>query len=188
MRATPYARATSGGSAVPADEAERERAIRADWISADGGFANDAFIKSLLSSAAPKLLHEQLRKRLPARWLGSLEVRLQEWLIKRTEQLLSDPWLYRDENLDELRELVLVAWQEFSLRPVAELCPIARHQRARLDHHSRCRLHLRVGHRNRRSGHRRNLHRERVSGREAGRDGGFYSMAAGEPNLDEPSG
>jgi hypothetical protein len=62
MRATPYARATSGGSAVPADEAERERAIRADWISADGGFANDAFIKSLLSSAAPKLLHEQLRK------------------------------------------------------------------------------------------------------------------------------
>ena len=62
MRVTPFARTTSGGTAVPTDEAERERAIRADWISADGGFANDAFIKSLLSSAAPKLLHEQLRK------------------------------------------------------------------------------------------------------------------------------
>ena len=38
----------------------RERV--AEWISADGGFANDAFIHSLLSSKAPKLLHEQLRR------------------------------------------------------------------------------------------------------------------------------
>ena len=78
-------------------------------------------LKTLLHQGLPPALHDQLRKRLPARWLGSLEVRLQEWLLKRMEQLLSDPWLYRDENLDELRELVLVAWQEFSQRPVAEL-------------------------------------------------------------------
>ena len=78
-------------------------------------------LKTLLHQGLPPALHEQLRKRLPARWLGSLETRLQEWLLKRTEQLLSDPWLYRDENLEELRELVLVAWQEFSQRPVAEL-------------------------------------------------------------------
>lgn len=78
-------------------------------------------LKTLLHQGLPPALYDQLHKRLPARWLGSLEVRLQEWLLKRTEQLLSDPYLYRDENLEELRELVLVAWQEFSQRPVAEL-------------------------------------------------------------------
>ena len=62
VRKTPYARATSAGSKVPDDEAERERQIRAEWITADGGFVNDDFIKNLLSSSAPKLLHEQVRK------------------------------------------------------------------------------------------------------------------------------
>lgn len=78
-------------------------------------------LKTLLHQGLPEGLHAQLQKRLPARWLGSLETRLQEWLLRRTEQLLSDPYLYRDENLEELRELVEVAWQEFSVRPVAEL-------------------------------------------------------------------
>lgn len=78
-------------------------------------------LKTLLHQGLPTALRDQLQKRLPARWLGSLETRLQEWLLKRMEQLLSDPYLYRDENLEELRELVLVAWQDFSQRPVAEL-------------------------------------------------------------------
>ncbi|HAJ41878.1 MAG TPA: hypothetical protein DCM00_04340, partial [Alcanivorax sp.] len=55
------------------------------------------------------------------RWRASLEMRLQEWLLERTEALLSDPWLYSDDNLGELRELVLVAWQDFAERPVTEL-------------------------------------------------------------------
>lgn len=78
-------------------------------------------LKTLLHQGLPAPLREQLGKRLPARWVSSVETRLQEWLLRRTEQLLSDPYLYRDENLDELRELVLVAWQEFAQRPVADV-------------------------------------------------------------------
>lgn len=78
-------------------------------------------IKTLLHQGMPAALRDQLGKRLPERWVNSLDTRMQEWLLRRTEQLLSDPWLYRDENLDELRELVLVGWQDFSQRPVAEL-------------------------------------------------------------------
>lgn len=78
-------------------------------------------LKTLLHQGLPGPLRSQLSKRLPERWLASLEIRLQEWLLRRTEQLLSDPYLYRDENLDELRELVKVAWQDFGQRPVADL-------------------------------------------------------------------
>lgn len=78
-------------------------------------------IKTLLHQGMPAALRDQLSKRLPERWVNSLDTRMQDWLLRRTEQLLSDPWLYRDENLDELRELVLVGWQDFSQRPVAEL-------------------------------------------------------------------
>ncbi|MGB2336549.1 MAG: hypothetical protein ACPH5V_04485 [Alcanivorax sp.] len=78
-------------------------------------------LKTLLHQGLPGPLRSQLSKRLPERWLASLEARLQEWLLRRTEQLLSDPYLYRDENLDELRELVKVGWQDFSQRPVADL-------------------------------------------------------------------
>lgn len=77
-------------------------------------------VKTLLHQGLPGPLRAQLVKRLPAQWLSGLEVRLQEWLLARTEQLLSDPYLYRDENLDELRDLVLLAWQEFAQQPVAE--------------------------------------------------------------------
>ncbi len=78
-------------------------------------------IKTLLHQGMPAALRDQLSRRLPERWVNSLDTRMQDWLLRRTEQLLSDPWLYRDENLDELRELVLVGWQDFSQRPVAEL-------------------------------------------------------------------
>jgi len=78
-------------------------------------------LKTLLHQGLPGPLRSQLGKRLPERWLASLEARLQEWLLRRTEQLLSDPYLYRDDNLDELRELVKVAWQDFGQRPVADL-------------------------------------------------------------------
>ncbi|MGB2246640.1 MAG: hypothetical protein ACPH3N_03170 [Alcanivorax sediminis] len=78
-------------------------------------------LKTLLHQGMPVALRDQLARRLPDRWVNSLDTRMQEWLLRRTEQLLSDPWLYRDENLDELRELVLVGWQDFAQRPVAEL-------------------------------------------------------------------
>lgn len=78
-------------------------------------------LKTLLHQGMPTALRDQLTRRLPERWVNSLDTRMQEWLLRRTEQLLSDPWLYRDENLDELRELVLVGWQDFAQRPVAEL-------------------------------------------------------------------
>ncbi len=78
-------------------------------------------LKTLLHQGLPAPLRSQLSKRLPERWLSSLEARLQEWLLRRTEQLLSDPYLYRDDNLEELRALVQVAWQDFSQRPVADL-------------------------------------------------------------------
>ena len=78
-------------------------------------------LKTLLHQGMPAALREQFSRRLPERWVNSLDTRMQEWLLRRTEQLLSDPWLYRDENLDELRELVLVGWQDFAQRPVAEL-------------------------------------------------------------------
>ncbi|EKF74528.1 hypothetical protein A11A3_07875 [Alcanivorax hongdengensis A-11-3] len=78
-------------------------------------------VKTVLHQSLPAPLRAQLLKRLPPRWLASLELRLQEWLLRRTEQLLSDPYLYRDDNLEELRDLVLVAWQDFAQRPVAEL-------------------------------------------------------------------
>ena len=78
-------------------------------------------IKTLLHQGMPAPLRDQIARRLPERWVNSLDVRMQEWLLRRTEQLLSDPWLYRDENLDELRELVLVGWQDFAQCPVADL-------------------------------------------------------------------
>lgn len=77
--------------------------------------------KTLFHQGLPGPLRAQLARRLPERWLASLEARLQEWLLRRTEHLLSDPYLYRDEHLDEIRDLVTVAWQDFSQRPVAEL-------------------------------------------------------------------
>ncbi|MDX1805131.1 MAG: hypothetical protein R3292_13760 [Alcanivorax sp.] len=77
--------------------------------------------KTLLHQRLPAGLRHQLAQRLPARWVASLEARLQEWLLQRTEALLSDPYLYRDDNLEQLRELVMVAWDDFSQRPVAEL-------------------------------------------------------------------
>ena len=78
-------------------------------------------IKTLLHQGLPSPFRGQLSKRLPERWLASLEIRLQEWLLRRMEQLLSDPYLYCDENVAELRELVKVAWQDFGQRPVADV-------------------------------------------------------------------
>ena len=44
------------------DQAKREKEIRANWISSEGKFATDDFIAQLLSSKAPKLMHDQLRQ------------------------------------------------------------------------------------------------------------------------------
>ena len=78
-------------------------------------------LKTWLHQGIPESLRGLVGRRLPPRWRASLEMRLQEWLLERTEALLSDPWLYSDDNLGELRELVLVAWQDFAERPVTEL-------------------------------------------------------------------
>ena len=39
----------------------KEKEIRAHWISSEGKFATDNFIAQLLSSSAPKTMHDQLR-------------------------------------------------------------------------------------------------------------------------------
>ncbi|MBG14446.1 MAG: hypothetical protein CL553_15265 [Alcanivorax sp.] len=78
-------------------------------------------LKTWLHQGIPESLRGLVGRRLPPRWRASLEMRLQEWLLERTAALLSDPWLYSDDNLGELRELVLVAWQDFAERPVTEL-------------------------------------------------------------------
>tara|TARA_R110001606_G_scaffold261206_11_gene409384 strand:- start:149 stop:1129 length:981 start_codon:yes stop_codon:yes gene_type:complete len=78
-------------------------------------------VKTWLHQGIPESVRGLVGQRMPARWRASLEVRLQEWLIERVRALMADPWLYSDDNVASLRELILVAWQEFSERPVTEL-------------------------------------------------------------------
>lgn len=78
-------------------------------------------LKTWLHRGIPESVRSLLDTRLPVRWRATLELRLQEWLLQRMRGLLADPWLYSDANLGSLRELIVVAWQEFSERPVTEL-------------------------------------------------------------------
>jgi hypothetical protein len=78
-------------------------------------------VKTWLHQGIPDSVRSLLGQRVPPRWRASLELRLQEWLIERVRVLMADPWLYSDENIASLRELIVVAWQDFAERPVSEL-------------------------------------------------------------------
>ncbi|AFT72635.1 hypothetical protein B5T_04375 [Alloalcanivorax dieselolei B5] len=78
-------------------------------------------VKTWLHQGIPEVVRGVLGRRVPERWRATAELRLQDWLMRRMEALLSDPWLYSDENLASLRELILDGWRELSERPVAEL-------------------------------------------------------------------
>ena len=78
-------------------------------------------VKTWFHQGLPESVRAVVGQRVPIRWRATLELRMQEWLLSRMRGLLSDPWLYSDENLGSLRELIVVAWQEFSDRPVTEL-------------------------------------------------------------------
>ncbi|GAA5132378.1 hypothetical protein [Alloalcanivorax gelatiniphagus] len=78
-------------------------------------------LKTWLHQGLPAPVRALIDRRLPPRWRAGLELRLQDWLQERMAALLADPWLYSDDNLEALRELVLVAWQEFAERPLEDL-------------------------------------------------------------------
>lgn len=78
-------------------------------------------VKTWFHQGVPESVRSVVGQRVPVRWRASLELRLQEWLLARMRALLADPWLYSDDNLGSLRELIVVAWQEFADRPVTEL-------------------------------------------------------------------
>lgn len=78
-------------------------------------------VKTWLHRGIPESVSSLVGQRLSPRWRASLELRLQDWLIERMRTLMADPWLYSDENLASLRELILVAWQEFADRPFTDL-------------------------------------------------------------------
>lgn len=78
-------------------------------------------VKTWLHQGIPDSVRSLLEQRLSPRWRASLELRLQEWLIERVRALMADPWLYSDDNIASLRELIVVAWQDFAERPVTEL-------------------------------------------------------------------
>ncbi|MFP1677359.1 hypothetical protein ACLD02_01615 [Alloalcanivorax sp. C16-2] len=78
-------------------------------------------LKTWFHQGVPESVRGLLGRRVPERWRASLELRLQDWLQERMAALLADPWLYSDDNLDGLRDLVLVAWQDFAERPLRDL-------------------------------------------------------------------
>lgn len=78
-------------------------------------------VKTWFHQGIPESVRSVVGARVPIRWRASLELRLQEWLLERMRALLADPWLYSDENLGSLRDLIVVAWEEFADRPVTEL-------------------------------------------------------------------
>ena len=78
-------------------------------------------LKTWFHQGVPDPVRALLGRRVPERWRASLELRLQDWLQERMAALLADPWLYSDDNLDGLRDLVLVGWQDFSERPLREV-------------------------------------------------------------------
>jgi len=78
-------------------------------------------LKTWLHQGVPGPVRGLIDRRVPPRWRAGLELRVQDWLQERLAALLADPWLYSDDNLGALRELVLVAWQEFAERPLEDL-------------------------------------------------------------------
>lgn len=78
-------------------------------------------VKTWLHQGVPAMLRDPLLRRLPRARLAGIESRLQEWLLARCQHLLNDPYLYSDSHMAELRDLILLGWDEFAQRPMADL-------------------------------------------------------------------
>lgn len=78
-------------------------------------------LKTWLHRGVPEPLLALVGRRLPPRWRAQWELRMQDWLHERMAAMLADPWLYSDDNLGALRELVLAGWQDFAERPLEDM-------------------------------------------------------------------